>query len=199
MIGTGRCGARLANGAVARAAIAALLCLAGCAGMKPTRYVNPGFNFSFVKRVAVLPLENLANDPQAASRATRLFITELLATGSVEVVEPGDVRAAMARILGSGAGPTTEQVVALGKALQAQALVLGNVNESTETRAGTVTVPIVTLDLRMVETETGATVWAATHTEKGSGAGSRFLGTASEPVSETTRRCVKRLVEDLVR
>lgn len=189
---------------VRRRAAAALLALAavsaaGCAGMAPTRYVNPGFNFGFVKRVAVLPFENLANDPQAGTRATRLFVTELLASGAVEVVEPGEVRAAVNRILGTGPAPTTEQTIALGKTLGVQALVLGNVNESSETRAGTVVVPVVTLDLHMVETETGASIWAATHTEKGAGLGSRFLGTAGEPISETTRRCVRRLVRDLVR
>lgn len=173
--------------------------LLGCAGAGTTRFVNPGFNFSFVRRLAVLPFENLSSDQQAGARATRLLVTELLASGAVDVVEPGEVKAALARLAGASATPTTEQITALGKALNVQALVLGNVNESTETRSGTVSVPVVTLDVHMVEAETGSTVWAATRTEKGGGFGARFLGTSGEPMSETTRRCVRKLVQDLIR
>jgi hypothetical protein len=56
----------------------------------------------------------------------------------------------------------------------------------------------VTLDLHMVETETGATVWAATHSEKGAGLSAKLLGTGAEPISETTRRCVRVLLRTLV-
>ena len=59
-------------------------------------------------------------------------------------------------------------------------------------------IPVVTLDARMVETETGATVWAATHTEKGGSAGARALGTGGQPLSVTTRRCVQRLLQTMV-
>ncbi len=180
-------------------ATGAALLAAACAGVGTTRYVNPQFDFGFVQRVAVLPFENLANDQQAGVRATRLFITELLSSGSVDVVEPGEVRAAMNRILGAEYPPTTAQIVALGDALKVQAIILGSVNESTETRSGTVLIPVVTLDVHMVEVETGSAVWAATHTEKGGGFGARFLGSGSEPISETTRRCVRVLVKKLVR
>jgi len=50
----------------------------------------------------------------------------------------------------------------------------------------------------MVEVETGKPVWAATQSERGSTSGARLLGTAGEPLSETTRRCAKALVERLV-
>ena len=179
--------------------MAAILAAAGCAGVRTTRYINPDFNFGFVQRVAVLPFENLATDRQAGARATRLFITELLSSGAVDVVEPGEVRAAMNRLLGADDAPTTEQVVALGKELGVQALILGSVNESAETRSGTVMIPVVTIDVHMVEVETGAAVWATTHTEKGGGFGARFLGSGTEPISETTRRCVRVLVKELVK
>ena len=89
-------------------------------------------------------------------------------------------------------------MIYLGLALEVQAIVLGSVSQSEIMRSGTVANPVVTLDLHMVETETGTTVWAATHTEKGAGLSSKFLGTGGEPISETTRRCVRRLVESLV-
>ena len=56
----------------------------------------------------------------------------------------------------------------------------------------------MTLDLRMVEVETGATVWAATHSEKGSSLSAKVLGTGGEPLAETTRRCVQEALATLV-
>ena len=50
----------------------------------------------------------------------------------------------------------------------------------------------------MVETETGATVWAATHTEKGGSASAKVLGTGGQPISKTTRVCIQKLLKTLV-
>jgi len=130
-----------------------------------------------------------------------LIITELLATGAVDVVEPGEVRAALSQLPSAQQGrqvpPDTEEIMSLGKALGVQAVILGSVTQSETIRSGAVGIPVVTLDVHMVETESGATVWAATHTEKGSSVGARVLGTGGQPISETTRRCVQRLVKEL--
>jgi len=187
-------------------ALAGLVLAAGCAGkVKTTSFLNPKFDFGFIERVAVLPFDNLSSDNQAGSRATRLMITELLASGAVEVVEPGEVRAAVAKLPGAQIAPGTtfmpdrEEIVTLGKELGVQALILGTVAQSETLRSGAVSIPVITLDVHMVETETGAAVWAATHTEKGGSVGARALGTGGHPLSATTRRCVKRLVRELVK
>jgi TolB-like protein len=181
----------------------ALLPVGGCgAGMKVTRFSNPNFDFSFVERVAVIPFDNQTNDRQSGLRATRLTITELLASGAIDVVEPGEVAAALTRITGLQAGravsPSTEQIVSLGQALGVQALIMGTVTQSENLRSGSVPIPVVTLDLRMVETETGATVWAATHSEKGGSLSAKILGTGGEPLAETTRKCVQEALATLV-
>lgn len=175
-----------------------LLSVAGCGGMRATHYTNPDFNFGFVERVAILPLENLSQDSQAGVRATRLLATELLASGAVDVVEPGEVTVALNRLSGTNKTPSTEQIIALGKALNVQAILLGTVAESSAVLSGRVSVPVVTIDLHLVEVETGTPVWAATHSERGTSASARLLGTAGEPLSETTRRCARALVGKLV-
>lgn len=178
------------------------LCLAVLActgGLPPTKFLNPDFDFAFVERVAVLPLENLSPDQQAGARATRLLITELLASGAVDVVEPGEVRSAVDRVAGRQRAPTSDEVRELGEILGIQALLIGSVSQSETLRSGTVTIPVVTLDVHMLETETGAAVWAATHSEKGAGLSAKVLGTGGEPIAETTRRCVRTIVETLVR
>jgi TolB-like protein len=163
----------------------------------PTQFLNPSFDFAFVEKVAVLPLENLSADRQAGVRATRLLITELLSTGAVDVVEPGEVQAALDRVVRQRT-PNTAEVIELGRSLEVQGVILGSVTQSESLRAGSVSVPVVTLDVHMLETETGASVWAVTHTEKGSGWGAKVLGTGAEPISETTRRCVQAIVATLV-
>lgn len=171
-------------------------------GMQSTEFTNPDFNFAFVERVAVLPFENLSNDRQAGLRATRLMATELLASGAVDVVEQGEVEAALAQLPGSQFGrylaPNKENILALGRELNVQALILGSVSQSETLRSGQVTTPVVTLDVRMVETETGTAVWAATHTEKGGSVGARVLGTGGQPLSQTTRQCVQVILQSLV-
>lgn len=179
-------------------ALGLVLAAAGCGGIRPTRFVNPDFDFGFVERIGVLPLENLTTDRQSAERATRMLITQLLSTGAVDVVEPGEVETIYARTVEGRGEPTPEQLVAMGQELGAQALLLGSVDQSDEVRSGTISIPVVTINLRLVETDTGATVWAATHTERGGGAGAKFLGTGGEPISETTRKCIRTLISELV-
>jgi hypothetical protein len=179
--------------------MAALMAMACASALPPTRFVNPEFDFAFVEKAAVLPLENLTADQQAGVRATRLLITELLASGAVDVVEPGEVRAAFESVADRRAIPTSEQVIEMGKRLGVQAILIGTVTQSESLRSGTVAIPVVTLDVHMLETETGSAVWAATHSEKGGGLSAKLLGTGAEPISETTRRCVQAIVAMLVK
>ena len=171
----------------------------GCSStLEPTQFTNPDIDFGFVERVAVLPFQNLSNDQQAGFRATRLMITELLASGAVDVVEPGEVEGALAKIRGRPSQPSIEEIVGLGQSLEVQAVIMGTVAQSEILRSGAVGIPAVTLDAQMVETETGAIVWAATHTEKGGSASARFLGSGGQPISVTTRKCVQELLKSLL-
>ncbi len=139
--------------------LAAAVTLAACAsGAATTRFTNPRFDFGYVERVAVVPFENLSNDPTAAPRVTRLVITELLASGAVDVVEPGEVQAALDRMGTRITTPSTEQVVSLGQSLGVQAVVVGSVTQSEVLRSGAVQIPVVALDVHMLETETGTAV-----------------------------------------
>jgi hypothetical protein len=127
------------------------------------------------------------------------MVTELLATGAVDVVEPGEVNAATVKFGANRAQrPSTEQILELGRTLGVQAVIAGSVMQSEVLRSGSAGVPTVTIDAQLVETESGAIIWSATHTEKGSVAAARLLGNEGEPLSVTTRRCVQKLVETLL-
>ena len=69
--------------------------LSGCGGTGSTKFLHPEFDFGYVERVAVIPFDNLSNDQGAGARATRYFLSELLATEAFEVVDgpgPGGIR-----------------------------------------------------------------------------------------------------------
>jgi curli biogenesis system outer membrane secretion channel CsgG len=176
----------------------AVLGLLGCSGnLATTEYTNPRFDFGFIERVAVFPLEDLADDRQAGVRATRMLITELLASGAVDVVEPGEVQAVADRLVRGRKTPSKSEIIDLGRELGVQAVMVGSVTQSEVLRSGLVSVPVVTLDLHLLETETGSAVWAVTHTEEGSGAAAKWLGTGAEPISATTRKCVQKALRSL--
>lgn len=177
--------------------VSTMAMLSCSSNLATTEFTNPRFDFGFVERVAVLPLEDLADDRQAGVRATRVLITELLASGAVDVVEPGEVQAVLARVVRGRGAPSKSEILELGRELGVQAIMTGSVTQSEVLRSGTVSVPVVTLDLHLLETETGAPVWAVTHTERGSGAAAKWLGTGAEPISATTRKCVQEALRSL--
>lgn len=174
--------------------------VAGCASMRPTTFVHPAYDFSFIERIAVVPLENLTQDRGAGERVSRYFVSELLATEAFDVVEPGEASKGLEALrLVRTAEMTREQVKALGAALGAQAVILGSVTESATIRTGATTESIVSLDVRLVETEMGETVWSTTHTQKGRGVFSLVFGTSGKSLGEVTRQSVKRAVGELVK
>lgn len=184
-----------------RLILPATVCLSvlGCSGsVSTTQFLDSSYNFAFIERAAVIPLENLSTDRQAGSRATRLLITELLATEALDVIEPGEVLRALGQIEQASSNPSTEQALQLGQALGVQALIAGSVTQSESIRSGSVSFPVVTIDLHMIEVETGATVWAATHTEKGGSAATALIGTGQDAISETTRKCIRKLISTLL-
>ena len=69
--------------------------------MKATRFTNPKFDFSFVRAGGGAALRQPDQRPPGrACGPPGSTITELLATGAVDVVEPGEVQAALTKIIG---------------------------------------------------------------------------------------------------
>jgi TolB-like protein len=168
--------------------------------MKPTVFVNKQYNFNFLEKVAVVPFENLSTDQGAGVRITHIFLTELLAAESFDIAEPGEVSKVTQKYIGSGGSSLTrDQITEIGKTLGVQGIILGSVNETSGSRAGGSATTEVTIDARMVETETGQTVWSATNTEGGRGLLASLFGTGDRSEAETTRSCVRRLIKTLVK
>lgn len=177
-----------------------VISLPACTPMLPTTFVHPAFDFSYVRRVAVIPFENLSDDRGAGARMSRYFVSELLATEAFSVVEPGEVSKALTAMgIVRTAELTEAQIIELGKTLDAQGLFLGSVPESGVQRAGGTSEAVVTLDVRLVETETGEVVWSTTHSESGRGFWNALLGGSGSSLGEVSRKTAKHALERLVR
>jgi TolB-like protein len=180
-------------------AVASLSIITGCGGMGATKFVHPGFDFAFIEKVAVVPFENISNDQGAGARASRYFTTALLASESFEVVEPGEVSRALEKFgLVTTAQLTEEQSIALGRELGAQGIFLGSLSESVQLRSGSNNVSVITVVVRMVESETGTTVWSATNTEDSANFWSTLFGTGQKSSSEVMRHALDGCLDTLL-
>jgi hypothetical protein len=175
--------------------LAALL-LAGCAS--GPRYQDKKMDFGSIRTVAVLPLTNLSRDNLAGERVRDVFSTMLLSTGAVYVLPIGEVNRALVRgNVQQAATPSAEEVVALGKLLNAEALLAGTVKEYGEVRSGSSTANAISMSLQMFETQTGKVVWAASTTKGGISFGDRLLGGGGEPMNKVTEDAVRDLLNKL--
>lgn len=177
-----------------------LLWLVGCGGMMPPTYVHPNYDFSRVKKVAVLPLENLTPDQTAGEKMRKFVITEMLATGIVDVTEPGQVNRNLAQQnIQNPAAMTPDDYKKLSAALGVQMLVIGSVESFERVQVGGVQAPEVTLTLRGVDAESGTIVWSTTHTRGGATVGARLFGLTGDSLSEVALRAAHEAVATLFR
>jgi TolB-like protein len=175
----------------------AALLAAACA-TAPTRYVHPNADLGALKKVAVLPFENVSGVAGAADKVHKIFLVELLSLEAFDVVEPGMVSKA---VRGESANTpdqlTPDDLKRLGGLLGADALFIGQVVDYTDAR-GPGGAPEVTLQLRLVETASGATVWSASQTRGGVKASTRLFGVSSDSIAETTRKTIRQQLATLL-
>lgn len=181
--------------------LAALL-LSGCAAARHTTYIDPQFDFGSIERVAVIPFENLSSDQGSGKYVTRLFFTELLAQKVFDLVEPGEVSAYIASHQGMSdktAELSIEQIKDMAKSLNVQGIIFGSVGESSELRSGNMSTHVVSIDARMVNTETGSTVWSSSVNTSGPGVFARLMGIGEKTRGNASRGAVQKLIGSLVR
>jgi len=176
-----------------------LFMLIGCRGNMQTPYhVSNDVDFSFIKNVAVLPLENLSNEKAAGEIMRRLVISELLASGLVNVVVPGEVMAAVKDLgIKNFTSLDRNQIKELGRALRIQGIVMGSIDQYGYARIGSGTAPEVTISLMMADTGTGDIIWSVTQRKGGEGFLSRHFGATSQTLSETSLSAVREAIGTL--
>lgn len=168
----------------------------GCGGR--AYYLHPRADLGALRRVAVLPFETLTAERVPADKVQKIFVSELLATGAFEVVEPGTVTRALRdeRVESVGA-LTPADIVRLGKAMGADGLFFGTVLEYGEPRGGSAGAPEITIQLRLAEGASGTTVWSTSGTRTGATISARLFGLGGDSPSEVTRGLIREALSTL--
>jgi hypothetical protein len=176
-----------------------LIIMMGCRGNMQTPYhVSQDVDFSFIKNVAVLPLENLSSEKASGEIVRRLVISELLSSGVVDVVVPGEVDSAVKDLsIKNISSLDKQQIRALGKALNVQGIVMGSVEQYGYAKAGNNMTPEITITLMMADTGTGDIIWSVTTRRGGEGFLARHFGATSRTLSETSLDAVREAVGTL--
>ena len=171
---------------------------AGCGA--PQFFVHSSYDFSSVKKVAVLPLENLSQDQLAGERVRKALIAELLATGMVEVVEPGQVNRTLNQLnIQSVSAISLEDLKKVGSSLGVQLLFLGSLDVYDRINVGGGAFPDVTISLRAVDAATGTIVWSSTNNGGGVGIVGRLFGFGGDTMSEATQKTIRGALATLFR
>ncbi len=141
----------------------------GCAG--PVRvFVNPQADFSYYTKVGIVPFRTLAGDRFAGEKFTVEFNAAVLAAEMFEVVEYGIFATALDKAIGSRARDgtlTPEELKKIAEATGVQGVFLGTVSQYEMVRTSSGTFPVITVEARLVDTETGTVAWMATATQRG--------------------------------
>lgn len=181
-------------------AFAGALLAAGCASHRGgnVTYHDPDMDFSLIRSVAVLPFGNLTVSPKAEERVREVFMTMLQATGATYVIPPGEVARGISRsALTSAVTPTSDDVVRLAKNLEADVVITGTLLEYGEVRSATTTANVISLNIQMMEAQTGKVIWTGSSTQGGVGAGERLFGGGGEPMNDVTAEAVNDLLHRL--
>jgi TolB-like protein len=178
-----------------------VISVAGCAG-SVIRYVNPEANFSYIKKVAILPFNNMSDDRFAGERVRNTLTVDLLSRGTFDVMERGEVSKVMGLVLraagfeeGRVLEVDKETLKLLGEKLGVQAVILGSVDEYAG-RGGSRNV--VSLSIRMLDTSSGIVLWQANSTVSGASTWKKIVGIEESDRSTITRKAVKRALDTLL-
>jgi TolB-like protein len=167
-----------------------ILFLSGCAS-GPTRYIHPNADLGALRKVAVLPFENVSGTQGASDKVHKIFLVELLSLEAFDVIEPGRVAKALkGETVASPDQLAPEDLKRIGAALGADGLFMGQVIDYNDAR-GTGGAPSVTIQLRLVETASGATIWSTSKTQSGVKASTRLFGVSSDSITEATRNVIR--------
>jgi len=150
--------------------VASLLFLMNCSG--PSTFINKEADWTFYKKIGLLPFVNLSPDRFAGEKVQSAFVTELYLSSKFDVVEPGEFNARVAEVLKATGAQITqdlsaELIKAIGEKAGVQGIIAGTVREFTTVRIGQTDYPLISLSVRLIDVPTGTVVWMTSHTEKG--------------------------------
>ncbi len=173
-----------------------IISISGCVGNNMESFVRPDTDLSFVKRVAVMPLQNNSKDAFVAERVRDMVITQLLANGMFDVVDKGLVDSALRdQAVNLSKGPMDAGVMKrLGQLLHVQAFMLGTIDNAERVQRGAVSFPQLVITLRLVDVNNGIIFWQASGHNSGDSLTKRLFGLSSDDSFNVSFKLIRRLL-----
>lgn len=161
----------LGSGAALALALFFGIMLSGCGtSIKP--FVGKDFKEAEGAKMAILPLDNMSKTQGAGKSLENIMLIELLSRTSLTIVDPGEVAAALSQErVRLATSIKKESIRNLGKTLGVNFLMVGVVHEydfqSFSGAAGSGSMPVIAVTLRVIDTNTAGIVWAGNATRRG--------------------------------
>jgi hypothetical protein len=179
------------------AACAAFFVLTSCAG-SPKRFAARDVDFSAIRKIAVLPLENFTANQYSGEKIRSIVNVEFLSRG-IEAVEPGEVTKALSDMkIKSLRLLSAEDFKKMADLLGADALIAGSVNSYEISQGIAASYPEVSIQLASYGASTGKIIWSAWHTSGGASFGTRHFGTEGMTLSEAAEKVVRESIESFL-
>jgi len=160
-------------------AAAFLITLGGCAGngTDSRSFVREGVDLAYIKKVAVLPFVNNTTDDFAAQRVRDIASTQILAMGLFDVLDKGIVDSALRELAIDRDTPLDVPLVKqLGRRLDVQGFILGEVNSIGENRQGSFAYSVASLTLQLMDADTAQVLWRDSDSYNGYSTWDRLFG-----------------------
>ena len=175
-----------------------MITLQGCASRSADVFRDPNMDFGSVRTVAVMPFNNFGKDTQGGDRVRDVFVTSLLATGSIYVIPVGEMwRAITGANVSNPSAPASAEVIRLCRSLNADAIITGTIKEYGELRSASSSANVISMSLQLIEGQTGKIIWSAATTVGGVGVSERLLGGGGQPMDTITEKAVHDLINKL--
>lgn len=143
-----------------------------------------------VKRVAVVELDNVTDQPHSGRILSTLLLSQLWQQG-FDVVEPGEVTAAMNQLRTSPRGAVSaEEIAQLRRSLQVDWIVTGSVYRLSTATEGAETTPFLEIGLRIIDAATGRVVASVTSTRTGNDSEGLFGAGRCYSLGKVAQRCL---------
>ncbi len=173
-----------------------ILYVSGCSGASAVRYVNPDANFSYIRKIAILPFNNMSGDKFAGEKIRDTLSIEVMSRQVFDVVEQGEVRKALNAILpetGAEAGMTVEvdneMLKLIGEKLGVQAVMLGSVDDYSGGSYGKG--GAVSISLRMLDTSSGIVLWQSKVSVQGQSMWRKLMGFDEVGTAKLTLKAIR--------
>ncbi|MFQ5901741.1 MAG: hypothetical protein ACE5IH_09330 [Thermodesulfobacteriota bacterium] len=165
-------------------------------------YVNPEADFSYIKKVAILPFNNLSEDKFAGERVRSAVTVDVLSRGVFEIMEQGEVSRVTEDIFrrfgfeeGQAIQLDKEMIRMIGENLGVQALLIGSVDEY---MGGMGQGSTVSISLRMVDSGSATILWQVNTSATSLNMPRKILGIEEIDRAKLTRRAVKEAIDTLL-